>query len=204
MRVSELAESTGVPVHTLKFYLREGVLMAGRSTSRTRSEYGPEHVERVRLVRALVEQGGISVAGVRTIVAALDSPPPSRHELLGTAHLTLAGPEPAVAADTDSAPEVLALLEGLGWMVWADGPFLAEAARAVDAARAGGVALTAETLGRYAGAMRAVAEADLDVALAATSAAEALHTVVVGTVLVDPLLVALRRIAQEAVSAGRA
>ena len=71
MRISELAETTGVPVHTLKYYLREGLLMPGEATSRTRAEYGPEHVERVRLVRALVEHGGVGIAGVHSILGAL-------------------------------------------------------------------------------------------------------------------------------------
>jgi MerR HTH family regulatory protein len=65
VRISELSEATGVAVHTLKYYLREGLLMPGRPTSRTRAEYGGEHVERVRLVRALVEHGGVPIAGVR-------------------------------------------------------------------------------------------------------------------------------------------
>ena len=85
MRISELATSTGVPVNTLKYYLREGSLMPGRTPRRTRSDYGPEHLERVRLVRALVEQGGVGIAGVLAVLAALDRPPPSRHDFLGVA-----------------------------------------------------------------------------------------------------------------------
>ena len=39
MRISALSEATGVPVPTLKFYLREGLLHPGEATSRTRAEY---------------------------------------------------------------------------------------------------------------------------------------------------------------------
>ena len=60
------------------------------------------------------------------------------------------------------------------------------------------------TLRRYAEAMREVAAVDLDEATGAATPAAAMHTVVVGTVMVDPVLVALRRVAQEAVSAQRA
>lgn len=200
MRISQLAERTGVPVHTLKFYLRERVLPPGRATSRTSAEYGEEHVERVRLVRALIEHGGVTVAAVRRIVGVLEAPPPSRHEMLGAAHSTLAGDEPGSAA----SPEVLALLGDLGWCTWEEGPFAADLSRAVEAARAAGAPLDPETLRRYAEAMRAVAEVDVDLALAARDPAEAMHTVVVGTVMVDPVLLALRRVAQEAASADRA
>ncbi|MBM6400488.1 MerR family transcriptional regulator [Phycicoccus sonneratiae] len=200
MRISQLAERTGVPVHTLKYYLREGVLPAGRATSRTSAEYGEEHVDRVRLVRALVEHGGVPVAAVRRIVGALDAPPPSRHELLGTAHSTLAGEDPGAAAPA----EVVELLRGLGWCTWEQGPFVAELGRAVEAARAAGAPLTPEALRRYAEAMFAVAEVDVELALGAPSPEEAMRAVVVGTVMVDPVLLALRRVAQEAASTARA
>ena len=49
MRISGLAERTGVPVATLKYYLREGLLHAGTATARTQAVYDTTHVERVRL-----------------------------------------------------------------------------------------------------------------------------------------------------------
>ncbi|WP_240917858.1 hypothetical protein [Phycicoccus sp. HDW14] len=120
--------------------------------------------------------------------------------MLGTAHSTLAGEE----AGAGASAEVLALLAELGWCTWPTGPFAAELSRAVEAARAAGAPLTPEALRRYAEAMRAVAEVDVDLALGARDPAEAMHTVVVGTVMVDPVLLALRRVAQEAASADRA
>ena len=151
MLISELAERTGVPVHTLKFYLRERVLPPGRTTSRTRAEYDDGHVDRVRLVRALVEHGGVGIAGVRSIVQALDAPPPSRHELLGVAHQAL--PPPAPAGEVSELVD--ALLDDLGWPVWREGPLVGALSRAVATARDCGVTLDAPTLRRYAEAMRA-------------------------------------------------
>jgi DNA-binding transcriptional MerR regulator len=199
MRISELAERTGVPVHTLKFYLREGVLMPGRATSRTRAEYGEEHVSRVGLVRALVEHGRVSLSGVRAVVAALDAPPPRRHDLLGVAHCALPGP----ATDGPVSAEVADVVADLGWRVAPTAPALASLSAAVAAARTAGVTLPAEQLRRYAQAVRGVAEVDVDAALATDDPAEALRTVVIGTVAVDPVILALRRVAQEAVSAER-
>jgi DNA-binding transcriptional MerR regulator len=203
VRISELATESGVPVHTLKYYLRERLLMPGRAQSRTRAEYGPEHLDRVRLVRALVEHGGVGIAGVRRILDALDSPPPSRHELLGVAHCAL----PGNLADEDGAPDpdpsVVAFVERLGWGVEDCAPAIRRLADAVARARTAGLPLPDGDLERYAKAMRSVAAVDLEVSGRARSAEEAMRTVVLGTVLVDPVLLALRRLAQEAESAAR-
>jgi DNA-binding transcriptional MerR regulator len=200
MRISELAATTGVPVHTVKYYLREGLLMPGEATSRTRAEYGPEHVERVRLVRALVEHGGVGIAGVHSILAALAAPPPSRHELLGVAHSAL----PTAGDEGPVSEEVAALVADLGWKVSACAAATRALTAAITAARAAGVPLSAESLRRYAEAMAGVAGVDVDMALSAKDPADAMHRVVLGTVMLDPVLVALRRMAQEAVSAERA
>lgn len=205
MRISELAATTGVPVHTLKYYLREGLLMPGEATSRTRAEYTAEHVDRVRLVRALVEHGGVGIAGVRAILAALDSPPPSRHELLGVAHGVLPGAPggPDAAGDRDVDPAVVAFVERLDWGVGDCSPAVRGLAAAVTRARSAGLPLPDADLEGYARAMRSVAQVDLEVAGRARSPEEAMRTVVLGTVLVDPVLLALRRLAQEAESAAR-
>ena len=205
MRISELAATTGVPVHTLKYYLREGLLMPGEATSRTRAEYTAEHVDRVRLVRALIEHGGVGITGVRAILVALASPPPSRHELLGVAHGVLPGGSGAgeAAGDPDVDPAVVELVERLGWGVVGCSPAVRLLAAAVARARSAGLTLPDADLEGYARAMRAVAEVDLEVAGRARSPEEAMRTVVLGTVLVDPVLLALRRLAQEAESAAR-
>ena len=85
MRISELSEQTGVPVPTIKYYLREGLLPEGERTSATQAVYGEKHVERLRVIRALLD-AGVSIAETPRVVAALDDPPASPHELLGTAH----------------------------------------------------------------------------------------------------------------------
>ena len=200
MRISELSQASGVPLPTVKYYLREGLLMPGRATSRTRAEYGPEHLERLRLVRALVEHGGVGIAGVRSVLDALAAPPPSRHDFLGVAHWAL----PTSGDDAEPSPEVTALVERLGWQVWPEAPAARALGAALAAAREAGVGVDEARLQRYAEAMHAVAECDVEHALEAPSPEEAMHAVVVGTVMVDPVLVALRRVAQEAVSAQRA
>src|SRR6478752_6940457 len=62
MRMKELSEVSGVPVATIKFYQRERLLPAGERTHPNQSVYGDEHLRRIRLIRALIEVGGLSVA----------------------------------------------------------------------------------------------------------------------------------------------
>lgn len=201
MRISELSARSGVSVPTLKYYLREGLLPPGRATGARSAEYGDDHLERVRLVRALVESGGLSIAGVRKVVAALDSPPPTRHELMGVAQYALAR-ERNPAADPGWRKVAGALLDDLGWQVSEESPYRADLAAALEAAVAAGLEGGGRHLAAYAKAMHRVAQIDVR-NLPPESPEAALRTVVLGNVLLDPVLAALRRLAQEDVSSRR-
>ncbi|MFD7659160.1 MerR family transcriptional regulator, partial [Actinosynnema sp. NPDC059797] len=72
MRIGELSRRSGVSVPTIKFYLREGLLAPGSGTARNQASYGEAHERRLRLVRALVEVGGLSLTAVREVLAASD------------------------------------------------------------------------------------------------------------------------------------
>ncbi|CAA9274079.1 MAG: Regulatory protein MerR, partial [uncultured Actinomycetospora sp.] len=72
MRVAELSRRTGVSVASIKYYLREGLLPPGERTSPNQASYGDDHVRRLRLVRALIDVGGLSVVGTRDVLAAID------------------------------------------------------------------------------------------------------------------------------------
>lgn len=197
MRISELAETTGVSVPTLKYYLREGLLMPGTATSRTRAVYDETHVERVRLIRALIKSGGLGITAVRAVVDALEDPPASPHDFLGVAHRAL----PPPVEPLEPTAEVIGWMRGLGWDSCVDSPLLGSLTRAVADARAAGVPLSASGIADYAEAVRQIAALDVAVAASAPSPAAALYAVVVGTVMVDPVIATLRRLAQEVESA---
>ena len=58
LKMSELAERSGVSAGTIKHYLREGLLGEGEDivrTSRNMAYYPPEYVERIRLIKRLQE-----------------------------------------------------------------------------------------------------------------------------------------------------
>nr|WP_225956829.1 MerR family transcriptional regulator [Amycolatopsis lexingtonensis] len=71
--MAELSAETGVPVATVKYYLREGLLPAGRRVGPNQAQYTPEHVKRLRLVCALREIGGLSLAEVADVLGVLDA-----------------------------------------------------------------------------------------------------------------------------------
>lgn len=200
MRLSELSAATGVPVATLKYYLREGLLPAGTALTARSASYDESHAERVHLIRALVESAGLPLAAVRKVTAALDEPPETWHELLGRAQYALAAG--SSAPDTPAAevaPQAQDLVGALGWHVSDEAPALRELETALTAASSAGLDLPREDLTAFASAMHAVAE--VDVARVPTHSPDAaLRRVVLGTVLVDPVLTALRRLAQEDVS----
>ena len=85
----------------------------------------------------------------------------------------------------------------------ADSPASTQLALALATARASGWPLRDEVLERWYAAMLTIAETDVAPELAHEPAADALRHVVVGNVLTDPVVIALRRVAQESVSAAR-
>jgi DNA-binding transcriptional MerR regulator len=72
MKLAELAARTGTPAATIKFYLREGLLPAGRAVNATLADYGDPHVRRLGTIRVLRKGLGLSVATVRAIVDLID------------------------------------------------------------------------------------------------------------------------------------
>jgi len=113
MRISELSSQTGVPVATIKFYLREGLLHEGVRTSATQAQYEESHVARLRLIRALLGPGGLSVAAAHRVIQAIEEPPASVHDLLAVAAHAVA--RPGVA--TDRQPRVEKLMQHSGWQI---------------------------------------------------------------------------------------
>ena len=51
MRIGALAEATGTPVETIRFYEREGLLPAARRADNNYREYTPAHADRLAFIR---------------------------------------------------------------------------------------------------------------------------------------------------------
>ncbi|MEU1970989.1 MerR family transcriptional regulator [Microbacterium sp. NPDC019599] len=198
MRISELSAESGVPVATIKYYLREDLLPEGARTSATQATYGEPHIERLRVIRALIE-AGVSVAETRRVLAALDDPPTSPHDLLGAAHAAVL-PATGEALDT-AAAEALAVR--LGWQPgMCDDQILAGVARALQGVQRAGFEIPDAVMSAYLESVRTLARAEI--ANVPTDSPEAaVRYVVLGSVLIEPLLLALRRVAEQVASAER-
>src|SRR5687768_10707760 len=73
MKISELSRRSGVPLPTIKFYIRAGLLAAGERTAKTQAVYSEEHLERLSLIRALKDDAGLSLGTITNMLRASDA-----------------------------------------------------------------------------------------------------------------------------------
>src|SRR5215831_6192876 len=127
MRIGELAERAGVPIATIKFYIREGLLPpASKKTGRTMAFYDQAYLERLKLVRSLREDHFLPLRVIRAVLAQRGARPLDRRdrEILARAApgflSSLAAAAGAGAtrdellAGSTLSPAELAMLEELG------------------------------------------------------------------------------------------
>ena len=193
MKMSELSRASGVPVPTIKFYLRERLLPAGRATAATQAQYDEEHLARLRLIRALVDVGRLPLSAVRDVLTVVDAGAEATPAAVGTAHEAL---PPRVPRGAGPPRRALAVLERLEWHVDPQSSSVYQLEAALAAVEAVGLPATDERLRAYAQAALEVAEVDVADVPRGTPA-DAVQYVVVGTVLYEPVLLALRRLAQQ-------
>ncbi|MFG2288830.1 MerR family transcriptional regulator [Streptomyces sp. NPDC048595] len=203
MRLAELSERSGVSTATIKYYLREGLLPPGRRITATQSEYDEEHLRRLRLVRALIQIGRVPVNTAREVVAAVEDDSRDQLSRLGTAVEALpSGPEPDERDPaTDLARRTATeLLERVGWRF---GLAIAGHARAFQTLVAAIAALhrlgypcdLADLL-PYARSAAELAVSELDLVEEYRTPAERVEAAVAATVLYEPVLLSLRRLAE--------
>ncbi|MFT4234774.1 MAG: MerR family transcriptional regulator [Microbacterium sp.] len=197
MRISALSAATNVPVATIKYYLREGLVPAGHLTSSTQAQYDETHVERLRLVRALLGPAGLTIAQARRVLAAIDEPATDTLGRLAQAqHATT---KDAEATDTAAAERLVAQA---GWQVDPSSPELAQLAAALAAIDHARFEIPEPSLEVYLRTMAEIAEAEIE-GIPTDSDEAAIRYSVLGTILVEPLLLALRRLAQQDASIRR-
>ena len=200
MWIAELSRQTEVPVATIKYYLREGLLAPGEAVGATRSRYDESHVRRLRLIRALVESGGLSLARVRGVLAEVDEESAELHEVLGAAHGALIPDD--LTATVESRLRVDDLIAERQWLVGPESADRVLLASALDALEKVGYHLDDDLLETYASAATEIANAEVG-HLPSGDRQQTVEATVLLTALGGPALLALRRLAQQSASAHR-
>ncbi|MEV6674735.1 MerR family transcriptional regulator [Streptomyces sp. NPDC051162] len=209
MKISELSRTTGVPVASIKFFRREGLLPAGRATAATLAEYGDEHVQRLRLIKALTTLGGLSIAATREVLAAVDraDSPDGTLKAISYALPVPVAQAPAAAADEGAdeeaeaeaaaAADVSGLIATMDWRIPGTSPHIHGLTTALRELRRLDADYRPERLVAYAELARSIARLDLERAAAFEDSPTLAEQAVVVLALSGPMLELLRRLAQE-------
>lgn len=198
MRISELARAASTPLSAVKYYQREGLIPEGVRSSPNQVDYGDSHVQRVRLIRALIETGGLSISATAEVIKAIDTPAAPPAETFRVAQHAMSTPRTAeTAPSTGSRERVHLLAQRRGWCISDDNPGLDAAARALDGLHAIDFDAPDSYLDAYGAAAASAADADLNALTTRSGPDEVAELMVVGTVLGDPLFAGLRRLAQQ-------
>lgn len=202
MKISQLCDVSGVSVPSIKFYLREGLLPAGVHTSATQASYDDIHVERLRLIRALIDVGGLSIATARRVLEAVDTTDLPLTYVFGIAQFAISDASLYDTVDPGSTglAVVDAAIQRRGWTVSDENPGRHGAARIIDTYETLGHENLATLSENYLDAAELIARADLDAVAQSHEIADMAEVVVVGTVLGDGLVSSLRRMAQQHIS----
>ena len=200
MRISQLAAMSGVPLPTVKFYLREALLPPGDAMAVNQADYGDAHLRRLRLIRALVEIGGMRIREVRAVLAAIDDEHVPVHDLLGITQAGL-GSEDRDTGDLAASRLIERVLGVLGWQVGVGAPARRALAEAIASLRDLGWDVGLADLVRYGRAVDRLAAREVASVPRTASRGQIVEHMVIGTVLFEAVLASMRRLAQEHYSA---
>ncbi|OKI57738.1 MerR family transcriptional regulator [Streptomyces sp. MJM1172] len=205
MKISELSRRTGVPVASIKYFLRQELLPAGRATAATLAEYGDEHVQRLRLIKALTALGGLSIAATRNVLAAIDQAHTSEGALgavsyalpVPVAAQSSAGDDEEAEADATAGAEVAELLAALDWQAPGTSPHVQGLTTALKELRRLDARYAPGELAAYARLAESVARLDLERAAGVDDPVALAERAVIVFAICAPVFELLRRLAQE-------
>ncbi len=200
MKMAELSRTTGVPVPTIKYYLREGLLLPGVRTSRNQAEYDQSHVRRLNVIRSLAEVAQLPLSTISEILRQVDSPEPKLHASFGLAQRSVTADLTSI--DDSHRDTATAMLQDVvtdrDWHIDSDTPAYHAAVSVLATFLALGAGDLADGLPHYASAAEIIGASDVErIVQRAGDPGRQIEGVVIGTLLGDQLIAALRRLAQE-------
>ncbi|MFI8932621.1 MerR family transcriptional regulator [Streptomyces sp. NPDC053474] len=205
MKISELSQRTGVPVASIKYFRRQGLLPAGRATAATLAEYGEEHVQRLRLIKALTTLGGLSIAATGDVLAAVDRADSADGTLkaisyalpVPVAQAPAGDEEREAAAEAAAAADAADLIAAMDWQVPDDSPHVQGLTTVLRELRRLDANYRLDRLAAYGELARSIARLDLERAADFDDSPALAEQAVVVLALSGPVLELLRRLAQE-------
>ncbi len=203
MKISELSNQSDVSVPSIKYYLREGLLPAGQATAANQATYDDHHLRRLRLIRALIDIGGLPIASVKAVLEAVDSGTTSLHDAFGSVMHAL-DPTPPTEVDSELASArkaVLTWLRARQWSVKAHAPAIQLLAEALLTLRQFDFGIGLDDLDGIADAAEQMAEFEVASARGQIDRTSSVEHMLLGTVVYGRALTEIRRLALEAVSA---
>lgn len=178
LKISELAEGAGVPVATVRHYLREGLLPEGKKTSRNMAYYPAELVDRIRLIKLLQEERFMPLKVIRELLEREGGDPERVRELLAESDRGIGlalererdrTPAAYVSERLDIPIDVLDRMAELGLISTADDGYSPSDVRIVEAVarfRAGGyderIGFTVYDAARFLEPLRALAHREVE------------------------------------------
>ena len=73
MKISELSARSGVPVSTIKFYIRKELLPTPSKSAGTQGVYTARHIDRLKLIQKIQKEGNMSLEKIREITGMIDA-----------------------------------------------------------------------------------------------------------------------------------
>jgi DNA-binding transcriptional MerR regulator len=200
VRIGELSRLSGVPVATIKYYLREGLLPPGVHSLPNQANYNDAHLTRLRLIRALIDVGGLSISTASELLAVLDTADLDVWESVGKVQYALDrrnAPDPGAELDEAASRTVDELIARRGWHIRPDSPARRALIQICATLHRLGHDDIVEALDDYAEAIAPIAAIDMSRLTEQTTITAMIEKVIVGTIIGDTLLSALRHLAHE-------
>lgn len=197
--MAELSARSGVQIPTIRFYMREGLVPPGQLTSPNQAVYDDAHVRALKLVRTLVEVGGLPISAVREVLAHIQAKGGDLYGSMGGVQYALTTLRDVPNDDIlrTARERVDALIEGRAWKIRANNPARESLAQALATLDRLGQHDVVGMLDAYADAMSSLAKEEVPALLERDTVEAISEGVIAYDVLGDAMLSALRRLAQE-------
>jgi len=80
MTISELSSFSNIPLSTIKFYIRQGLVPRPNKTRGTKAYYNSKHLHRLRLIKKIQTEGNMPLSKIKEIIAMIEDDKNGQYE----------------------------------------------------------------------------------------------------------------------------